>query len=31
MAGVLQTGSVADGMRHSVIMLLMGFLILTVM
>ncbi len=31
MAGVLQTGSVADGMRHSVIMLIMGFLILTVM
>ncbi|MDD4308553.1 MAG: type II secretion system F family protein, partial [Thermoplasmata archaeon] len=30
MAGVLQTGSIADGMRHSVIMLVMGFLILTV-
>jgi flagellar protein FlaJ len=31
MAGVLQTGSIANGMRHSVIMLLLGFLILTVM
>jgi len=31
MAGVLQTGSVADGMRHSIIMLILGFLILTVM
>ena len=31
MAGVLQTGSIADGMRHSVIMLILGFLILTVM
>ncbi|HAR95150.1 MAG TPA: type II secretion protein F [Deltaproteobacteria bacterium] len=31
MAGVLQTGSVADGMRHSVILLILGFLVLTVM
>jgi len=31
MAGVLQSGSISDGMRHSVIMLLLGFLILTVM
>ncbi|MFO7619171.1 MAG: type II secretion system F family protein [Thermoplasmata archaeon] len=29
MAGVLQTGSIADGMRHSVILLILGFLILT--
>ena len=31
MAGVLQTGSIADGMRHSIIMLILGFLILTVL
>jgi flagellar protein FlaJ len=31
MAGVLQSGSIADGMRHSVILLILGFLILTVM
>jgi flagellar protein FlaJ len=30
MAGVLQSGSIADGMRHSVILLILGFLILTV-
>jgi flagellar protein FlaJ len=29
MAGVLQTGSIADGMRHSFIMLLLGIAALT--
>lgn len=29
MVGVLQSGSVPDGMRHSVILLIMGFLMLT--
>jgi flagellar protein FlaJ len=29
MVGVLQTGSIPDGMRHSVILLIMGFLMLT--
>lgn len=29
MVGVLQTGSVPDGMRHSVILLIMGFMMLT--
>ncbi len=31
MAGALQTGSIPNGLRHSVIMLIMGFAILTLM
>ncbi|MBA3046682.1 MAG: type II secretion system F family protein [Candidatus Thermoplasmatota archaeon] len=31
MAGVLQSGSIANGMRHSIILLFLGFLVLTVL